>query len=52
MRCVYPTWPRWPKSQESAGGLLKQDSLCAYQACRTNSLAVQTATKAPTTNST
>lgn len=51
-----PTWPRWPKIQEFAGGLLKQDSLCMNQACRTNNLAVQAATTAaspvPTTNRT
>lgn len=43
----YPTLPRWPKSQEFACGLLKQDNLCVYQACRTNSFAVQTATTVP-----
>lgn len=33
-------------SQEFACGLLKQESLCVYQACRTSSFTVQTATTA------
>lgn len=45
--CMCPTWPKWPSSQDFAWGLLKQDNLCVYQACRTKSLAVQTATTAP-----
>lgn len=40
------TWPRWPSSQDFAWGLLKQDNLCVYQACRTRSLVVQAATTA------
>ena len=51
-----PTWPRWPKSHELACGFLKQDSLCVYQACRTNSLAalyaITAPNPAPTTNRT
>lgn len=42
-----PTWPRWPKSQELACGLLKQDSLCVSQACRARSFSVQSASRAP-----
>lgn len=41
-----PTWPRWPISQEFAWGLLKQESLCVYQTCRTSSFTVQAATTA------
>ncbi|TNN53863.1 hypothetical protein EYF80_035924 [Liparis tanakae] len=37
----------WPNSQELACGLLKQDSLRVNQACRANSLAIQTETRAP-----
>lgn len=44
---TYCTCPRWPSSQDFVGGLLKQDNLCMYQACRTKSLAVQAATTAP-----
>lgn len=40
------TWPRWPSSQERAGGLLKRDILCVYQACRSSSFAVQKASRA------
>ena len=39
--------PRWPKSQDFACGLLKQDILCVNQACRTSSFTVQTASTDP-----
>lgn len=44
--CLRVTWPRWPSSQEWAWGLLKHAILCVYQACRTNSFAVQKVSRA------
>lgn len=44
--CLRVTWPRWPSSQERAGGLLKHAILCVYQACRTNSFAIQKVSRA------
>lgn len=44
--CLRVTWPRWPRSQEWAWGLLKHAILCVYQACRTNSFAVQKMSRA------